>query len=178
MLIGLTSRNAAGKDELARYLVERKGFVYFSLSDLLRAELKKRGLELTRENLTEVGNELRLERGPGVLGEWALGELESVRDAVVVSLRNPAEIEALRKRPDFLLVGVDAPVETRWQRVESRARPDDARTYEQFLRQEQAELSGDPHQQQLEACFRLADRVVVNDGTLEDLHRKIEELLG
>jgi len=176
LLIGLTSRNAAGKDEVARYLVERRGFVYFSLSDILRRELEKRGLELTRENLTATGNELRGTRGPGVLGEMALSALEKIDNAVVVSLRNPAEIEALGKRPDFLLVAVDAPVEVRWQRVKKRARPDDAASWEQFIRQEQAELSDDPVKQQLDACFRLADRVIVNDGTLEDLHRKIEEL--
>ena len=43
MLIGLTAKNAAGKDEVARCLVERHGFSYFSLSDLLREELKKQG---------------------------------------------------------------------------------------------------------------------------------------
>lgn len=177
MLIGLTSRNAAGKDEVARWLFERAGFVYFSLSDILRRELTGLGREVTRENLIAMGNELRQSCGAGALGEMALDALKEVRDAVVVSIRNPAEVEALRKREDFLLAAVDAPLEVRYERARRRARSDDALSFEQFVRQEQAELEGDPHQQQLRACFEMADRVIVNDGTLEELYRKVEEIV-
>ena len=177
MLIGLTSRNAAGKDEVARILEKKAGFVCFSLSDILRNELKKQGRKVTRENLTRIGNDLRKQAGPGVLGEMALEELKGVENAVVVSIRNPGEVEALRRRKDFILVGVDAPLEVRYSRAMKRARSDDALTYEQFMRQEQAELEGDIHQQQLRACFEMADRVIVNDGTLDELQHKVEELL-
>lgn len=177
MVIGLTSRNAAGKDEAARYLVERRGFAYFSLSDILRQELARRDLPITRENLTETGNALRAERGPGVLAELALEALKDRERAVVVSIRNPGEVEVLRQRQDFILVGVDAPLELRFQRARARGRPEDPRTLEEFVAQEKVELTGFEHQQQLDACFAMSDRVLLNDGTLEELYRKVEELL-
>jgi dephospho-CoA kinase len=177
MLIGLTSRNAAGKDEVARCLVERHGFRYFSLSDVLREELVREGLPVTRENLIRKGNDLRLSQGPGVLAEKALETLREEEKAVVVSIRNPGEVEALRRRADFLLVGVDAPVELRFSRAKARGRTDDAASLEDFIRQEQAELAGDSHQQQLDRCFRMADRVLVNEGTLEELFSKVEKIL-
>ena len=176
-MIGLTARNAAGKDEVARYLVDRHGFSYFSLSDLLREELKHKGLPITRENLIRTGNLLRREHGPGALAEAALEALRSVENAVVVSIRNPGEVEVLRRRGDFLLVGVDAPVALRYQRARERARSDDAVTLEEFIAQEEAELSGNENEQQLERVFRMCDRIIINDGTLEQLYAKVEELL-
>jgi len=177
LLIGLTSRNAAGKDEVARYLVEHHGFRYFSLSEVLREELRKKGLPITRENLTAEGNAQRRSKGAGVLAEMALAELEGVQEAVVVSIRSPGEVSLLRKREDFILVGVDAPVQLRYQRAKARSRSDDAKSLEEFIRDEQAELTGEENQQQLDLVFRMCDRVIVNDGTLEELYAKVEELL-
>jgi len=177
LLIGLTSRNAAGKDEVARYLVEHHGFVYFSLSDILRKELKSRGLPVTRENLIARGNARRRGKGAGVLAETALAELENVKEAVVVSIRNPGEVSALRTRDDFILVAVDAPVQLRFERARARARSDDAKTLEEFIRDEQAELAGSENEQQLERVFKMRDKLIVNDGTLEELYAEVEELL-
>ncbi|MBW7998118.1 MAG: hypothetical protein FVQ81_16420 [Candidatus Glassbacteria bacterium] len=177
MLIGLTSRNAAGKDEVADYLAERHGFARFSLSDVLRVELERAGKPITRENLTAEGNRLRAERGPGALAELALAGLEGRERAVVISIRNPGEVETLRQRDDFVLWGVDAPVGTRFRRAHKRRRPDDPLTLEQFIRQEQAELEGSGTEQQLDRVFGMSDVVIENDGTIEELHRKVEELL-
>jgi dephospho-CoA kinase len=177
LLIGLTSRNAAGKDKVARYLVEHHEFGYFSLSDILRKELKKKGLPITRENLTAEGNAQRQAKGAGVLAEMALTELEGVKAAVVVSIRNPGEVDALRRRDDFILIAVDAPIQLRYERAKARSRTDDAKTLEEFIRDEQAELAGNENQQQLERVFRMSDLVIVNDGTLEELYAKVEELL-
>ena len=66
MLIGLTGRNAAGKGEVAEYL-KKKSFYYYSLSDVIRDEIRSRGQEPTREALIEVGNELRQKHGAHIL---------------------------------------------------------------------------------------------------------------
>ena len=49
MIIGLTGKNASGKGEVASYL-QKKGFIYYSLSDELREEAKEKNIEPTREN--------------------------------------------------------------------------------------------------------------------------------
>ena len=43
MLIGLTGRSASGKGEVAKYL-EQKSFYYYSLSDVIRDEIRRRGI--------------------------------------------------------------------------------------------------------------------------------------
>lgn len=174
MIIGLTGPNAAGKGVVAAWLVS-KGFAYHSLSDVLREELRRRGIEQTRENLIAVGNELREGAGPGVLAEM-IGPGLTGRD-VVDSIRNPAEVVSLRRRPGFFLVGVTAPLEVRFTRAAARGRPGDGLTLAEFAAREARENSPDPSRQQLAATFAMADSTLANDGGIEDLHREVEDLL-
>ncbi|MCJ7582348.1 MAG: AAA family ATPase, partial [Candidatus Aminicenantes bacterium] len=57
-IIGLTGTNGSGKGAAAEYFIS-KGYAFFSLSDVIREELKKDGCEPTRDNLIRKGNELR-----------------------------------------------------------------------------------------------------------------------
>src|SRR5258708_31364045 len=107
MIIGLTGKNASGKGEVAKFLQSR-GFHYHSLSDVLRQELKRRHLTPTRDHLMRVGNELREKYGPSVLAEGILRKLAESQNYVVDSFRNPGEVEAFRRRPDFVLWAVAA----------------------------------------------------------------------
>ncbi|HET9481329.1 MAG TPA: AAA family ATPase [Candidatus Polarisedimenticolia bacterium] len=173
-LIGLTGPNAAGKGEVAACLAAR-GFVYHSLSDVLRDELRRAGLPPTRENLIAVGNELRAAHGPGVLAEKILERLTG-RD-VVDSIRNPAEVEVLRRVAGFVLIGVDAPLQERFRRAVSRGRPGDGPTLDEFREKEARENSPDVNRQQLARTFAMADRTLMNEGSLDDLHRRVEDLL-
>src|SRR5436309_7202619 len=131
MLIGLTGRNAAGKGEVARYL-EKKSFYYYSLSDVIREDIRSRGQEPTRELLIQVGNELRQRYGGAVLAERILAKIEDDKHYVIDSIRNPAEVEAFRAAKHFKLVRVEAPLEVRFQRILSRRRESDPRTLEEF----------------------------------------------
>ncbi len=79
MIIGLTGKNGAGKTEVSNYLKSR-GFEYFSLSDEIRNEIRVRGLQMARDTLIEVGNELREKFGPGVLAERILTRLGNDRN--------------------------------------------------------------------------------------------------
>jgi dephospho-CoA kinase len=96
----------------------------------------------------------------------------------VDSIRNPAEVEVLRGLPHFVLVGVRAPLEHRFHRSLQRGRPGDPATLEGFERRERQENSADPQGQQLEATFRLADRIVDNDGDLAALRSTVDRLLA
>jgi dCMP deaminase len=177
MIIGLTGRNASGKTEVADYLKSR-GFEYHSLSDEIRAEIRRRGKEITREILIVVGNELRSAFGPGVLAERILQRLGQDRNFVVDSIRNPAEVEVLRRRLDFKLLAVQAAQPVRFERSRSRGREGAAQTLEQFVTEEERELaSGDPAAQQLIATQKLADILLDNDGSIQELHGRLEKLL-
>jgi dCMP deaminase len=177
MVIGLTGTNGAGKTAVCDYLKTR-GFTYHSLSDEIREELGRRNQPANRENLIEMGNALRREAGPAVLAERVKARLSPERNYVVDSVRNPSEVEALRRLPDFHLLHVDAPVEVRYERARQRQDPRTPASLEQFRAEEERELhTEDPTTQQLLACYRLAEERLVNEGALDDLHRKIDAVV-
>jgi dCMP deaminase len=178
MIIGLTGRNASGKTEVAQYL-QKRGFYYYSLSDAIRDEIKRQGREITREVLIEVGNDLRTRFGPGILAERVLERLSPSSNYVVDSIRNPVEIDVLRRRRDFLLLAVKADQAVRFQRSCVRGREGATQSLEQFVNEESRELdSNDPASQQLIATERVADIVVQNNSSLEDLHRDMDRLMA
>jgi dephospho-CoA kinase len=177
MIIGVTGTLSAGKDEFSRYL-STKGFNHISLSDSLRDELKSRNEELTRVALQDVGNELRRKFGLGVLAKRAIDKIASGKSYVITSIRNPEEVLALKQLNNFHLVSLDAPIEIRFQRATSRNRECEAQTLEKFKMTEARELaSHDPANQQLIFCMQLADKKIINDGSIELFHKKIDSLL-
>lgn len=182
MIVGLTGKNAAGKGEAAKYL-QAKGFVYFSLSDVVRDEATKRNLEHSRDNLIRLGNELREAYGADYLAKKINEKIEQQlnirknQNFVIDSIRSPHEAEELMKNWDFALVGIDAPVEVRFERLVKRGRLGDAKTLEELKRQEQRENLKSDTNQQLDATLGMAQIVIVNDSSLEELHKKIDTLL-
>jgi len=176
MLIGLTGRNAAGKGEVARYL-EKKSFYYYSLSDVIREDIRSRGQEPTRELLIQVGNELRQKYGGAVLAERILAKVEDDKHYIIDSIRNPAEVHAFRAAKHFKLVRVEAPPEVRFQRILRRRRESDPRTLEEFIELEKREAEGEDTSQNLVKVELMADHTLVNDDTLEKLYPQIDELL-
>jgi dCMP deaminase len=175
MRVGVAGPNAAGKGEVVR-LLERRSFYKASLSDVIRADLARDGLEPTREHMIERGRELRERFGPAVLAERVQRSLPADRNHVIDSIRHPAEVEALRSGGDFLLLWVDADPRLRFERSRLRGRGGDAPDFETFQSLEARELgSGDRAAQQLLAVRGLADVVVRNDGDLAQLEAQLEE---
>ncbi len=173
-LIGLTGTNGAGKGEVASFF-EKRGYAYFSLSDLIREELRKKGKEPTRDNLIKMGNALRKKWGADILARRVMRKVRG--KAVIDSIRNPKEVEYLKKQKNFILIAVDAPVAVRYERVKKRGRQESASTLQEFIRKEEEERSDFEKEQQLQTCMKMADMTVVNDGRLEDLHLKLKEML-
>lgn len=176
MVIGLTGPNASGKGEAARYLKE-KGFECHSLSDILREEADRSGIEPVRENLIRLGNDMRREKGPAVLAIRAIKKLSGGKNHIVDSIRNPAEIEAFRGVKGFTLIGIDAPAEIRFKRSLERGRSGDALTLEEFIEKEEKENRSSAENQQLKKCLGMADIVLTNDSTVNELRKKIDEAI-
>jgi dephospho-CoA kinase len=174
-LIGLTGSNGAGKGEAAAYFVA-KGYAYFSLSDVIREELERRGEPVSRDNLIRTGNELRERFGADVLARRTMDKVGGGARAVIDSIRNTREVAYLRRQDGFVLLAIDAPVALRFARVAVRGRDESATDLEAFRKKENEERAGRATGQQLEACMAAADRLIVNDGTIPEFRRKLEEV--
>ncbi|MDD4318809.1 MAG: deaminase [Candidatus Peribacteraceae bacterium] len=177
--IGLTGTMGSGKGEIVK-LLQQRGFTAISLSDMVRAEATKRGLEHTRENLQNVGNDLRRTQGPGVLGKMVRESVErEPKDWVIDGIRNPAEESELRKIPGFRLIGVTAGTDTVVLRLQARNREGSALTKEQILERLNREkgIGEPPDGQQVQRCLDRCDYLIINEGTLEALDAKLDHFL-
>ncbi|MCJ7828346.1 MAG: hypothetical protein MUP81_01215 [Dehalococcoidia bacterium] len=76
---------------------------------------------------------------------------------------------------DFILIHVYiTDPHVRYNRMTGRGEDRDPHSYDQFLRQDQAEEK----LFSLKEAERLADYSISNDGTLDDLHRAIDRLVS
>tara|TARA_Y100001935_G_scaffold18355_2_gene13479 strand:+ start:9457 stop:10053 length:597 start_codon:yes stop_codon:yes gene_type:complete len=181
IVFGLTGKNASGKGTVAEIL-KKKNFTYHSLSDSLRDELKSLKKEETRENLIDIGNELREKGGPGVLADKLIPKLNFENNHIVDSIRNPLEVISLRKETllrRFFLISVDANSRLRYDRLCSRGRIGDTDSWEKFVEQEKKEENDDdPNKQQLSRTMQMADYNIDNSGTLQELEAQVNKIIS
>jgi dephospho-CoA kinase len=178
MILGLTGLNCSGKDAVAKYLVENKGFLHFSLSDELRRMLRAIGIKPSREKLIAFGKKLREEKGNQELAQRALKRVKKGKNYVFTSIRHPEEVRRLRRDKDFTLVNVWAPQKVRFKRSLARKRPGEPKTFRKFLEIERKEFNTKGSSQQLKKVEGMADVKILNDtNNLKKLHARIDRLL-
>ncbi len=178
--IGVVGQIASGKGELVDCLVKEHGFTSFSLSTVVHDELRKRGIvDFTRQTLQDIGDELRKKYGRDILAQRAVEATKNKKQVVIEGIRNPAEIEYLKKLPNFTLVAVKSIRELRYGRLLKRNKPWDPKTWNDFLVVDRRDLgirqksSG----QQVGKCLAYADYTITNNKDIKDLNRKIEKLI-
>jgi dephospho-CoA kinase len=177
MIIGITGLFGSGKDTAAEYL-KKKGFEHHSLSDEIRIELKKRGIEATRENMQRAGTELREKFGRHEIARRALGRCKSGK-CVLTSIRSPGAVKFLKKQADFVLWEIWCPLQKRYRRVMKRASLTEKNTtsFKEFRKQEEKELRGKGARQNLLGVIELANEKIKNDKDIKTLERRIDEAL-
>lgn len=177
MIIGLTGKNGAGKGVAAEFLKER-GFIYFSLSDIVREEVSRLGLPITRDNLIKTGVALRETYGSSVMADRILERIDFDKNYVIDSFRSPYEVEAFRRKGHFALVEVLGDPKIRFERMKARARENDPIEFDLFLVMEKKEESTSHTGQQLSRTGELADARVENNGTVEDFYSKLKLVMA
>ena len=178
MIIGVTGSIAAGKETLTGFLRE-KGFVYLETSAMLKEMLVNKELEPSRENMQNLGDDLRKKHGIGALMQLLLRKTEKGKNYIFDSLRNPGEADFLRNElGEFFLIAVDAPREIRFKRIVQRKKPSDPKTWEDFLRIDERDLCDkeNPLGQQVKKCIEIADFKIMNDGDLKGSMKQVEEI--
>ena len=178
MIIGICGTPGAGKDEVAGYF-EKLGFSLHECSDIIRNECKKRGIPITLENMTKISNELRRDNGSDIFVRVIIERIKAIneKNAVVVGIRNVAEVESLRDYGNFSLVAVDADIHLRYERIQDRGREDDNISFEEFEKINNEQMQGDENHQQIGKVMKMADYTIINDESVESLKVKLEDLL-
>ncbi len=181
-VIGITGTIASGKDTVKKILQSKFNCYTVSLSSIIRAELeKKKNTNFSRKNLQDLGNELRRKYGGKILAMLAVEYLQKDKEVIIVDgIRNPGEIDFLREKfkDKFVLIGVDAPAEIRFERIRKRNDTSDPKIWEEFLEIDKRDKGENEPEygQRTGDCLKKADFLIVNDGSLEELERKVNEI--
>ena len=132
-IVGVAGTNGSGKDTLGRLLHELLDYKNISLSDILRAELDRQGLEHTRANLSRQSRLFREAEGDGAMSRGALAASDPADKLAITSIRTPGEAQAI-KDAGGIVVWVDADQKLRYERVfgGERQRVTDKVSFEDF----------------------------------------------
>lgn len=186
MIIGVVGKIAAGKTTVAKFF-EEKGFCRVSCSDPLIdllthnvsdyswiPELPEKA-EPTRDRLIEFGKYLKDKYGGDILIRLAVDKKRHCKNIVIDGVRSIEEVETI-KRLGGKVIYVEARPEVRYERLRKRGAEKDKviQSFEDFLRMDEEEEKL-YHTTKLK---EVADYVIVNEGTLEDLREKVEEIIG
>lgn len=134
-----------------------------------------------------VGNDLRAAHSPSYIVEQLYAQAQdSKKNAIIESIRAPGEVEALNElswenkgKGNFYLFAIDADPKIRYERILIRNNESDHVSYEKFIDDEKKEMENtDPNKQNISKCMQLADYVFTNNGTLEELHKQIEDVIN
>ncbi len=180
-VFGLVGPIASGKGTVAQILKE-KGYSVYSLSDRIREEITARGMEITRETLYEVANDLRGTLGTDILAKRTaeLIEKDNPQFVVVDAIRNPAEVTFIKEKFGAKIIGVIADQRRRFDFFKNRGtNKAGVSTWEEFKTLDDLELSQvGSHRQQVKACLDLADIIIDNDGSIDDLNYKVNDVIS
>ena len=179
-IIGITGTLGAGKGTVVDYLVNKKSFKHYSVSDYLKEKLIKKGLESNRDNLRKIGNQIREKYGPDYITRKLFKKAEKEKHhAIIESIRNPKEAEFIKSQKNGYLFAVDASQKTRYLRIKKRDSEKDKVTFKQFKEQEKKERqSKNPNAQNLPKCIRMADFKLDNNGTIRKLYEEVEKVIN
>lgn len=182
-VIGLTGTIGSGKEVAKEFLMKRFNCYYVTLSNIILTKFEKESGILTRKTLQDMGNELRKKYGSHILAMLAVEYLPKDKEVIIIDgIRNPGEIEYLRKKfgKDFKLIAIDASPEIRFERILKRNQKGDPKTWEEFVALDERDKGKNEPEygQQVKKCMEQADFTIINDGSLEEFEREINNIMS
>jgi dephospho-CoA kinase len=180
MIIGISGAIGGGKGTVVEYLLSKQRFAHYSSSDLLIKILEERGETVDRDGMNRVANELRAVNPAGVPAEnyQRYEEEDGEGDAIFESIHSVPEADFI-KSVGGIVIGIKADPDIRYERILKRGSIKDGVTKEKFIEQQKREEEGseDQNKSNIFAVIAEADFILENNGTVEELHKKIDEII-
>jgi dephospho-CoA kinase len=176
MILAAVGKNATGKDYFLEYISRKYDVPMFSIGDVARELAAKEGLESTRENLHKISQKYMSQFGQTFFPEQIIKKIRdaNLKNVLVSGIRPLSDVLTLKKafENEFVLVDIVVSDDNiRFGRMQKRASARDPVTMEKFIEYDKNE----------EKLFntseteKLADFVVLNDGSQDDFHAVIDK---
>ena len=176
-IIAFVGLPLSGKTTASR-IAEEIGIPVIVMGDVVREEVKRRGLDPTDENTGKVASELREMEGMDAIAKRCIPKirekLEERGIVVIDGIRGIAEVERFKSEfgEDFVLINIEAPIELRLERALKRRRDDDVKSLEDLRKRDERELSWS-----MKEAIEIADLTVENIGDLDEFEDKIRGII-
>ena len=176
-ILGTVGLPGSGNGEAAA-VAREAGVPVVTMGDVIREACRDRGLDPT-ERHGEVAKTLREENGEAAIAERSLplirDALEESDTVLVDGLRSPAEVARFEAAfgDDFVVVGIEAPFETRVERLADRGRDASDADREALRAREERERGFG-----MDEVMADADVTVDNAGSLDGFRARVRDLLG
>ncbi|MFC2153989.1 AAA family ATPase [Candidatus Altiarchaeota archaeon] len=175
LVVGLVGRIASGKGEVSRFLQEEHGASVHVFSNILRDVLIRLHIRVDRGNLQFLGEMLRREYGEDILVNAMREDIKKDASEVVVvdGIRYPNEAKMVRGFPHSIILFIDAPLETRYDRACQRGtRGEASLTFQEFKEIETRET-----EKHLGEVIGEADHTINNSGNIDELRGKVKGII-
>lgn len=155
----------SGKDTVANYIIEKYGFEHLKFSKGINEVYNKynyiedNGVK-NRQALQDIGQYMRKSLGQNVWVNYTLKDYDPNKNTVISDVRQDNEFIALKERGALIILVTTSPNVQRERLIQLGESPDEHMNHETEHIPES-----------------LADTVIVNDSTLEELYKKIDEIL-
>lgn len=175
-ILAFVGMPASGKS-LAASILGESGIKVVNMGDAIREEVVRRGLEPTDTNVGGVGTDLRNKEGKDAVAKRCISKIQAAdSDLLVVDgVRSLAEVNCFKKifGSDFTLVAIEAPLDTRFARVQARKRSDDMSDIDALRVRDDRELGWG-----MGEAIAAADIAIMNAGTLDEFRKKVLDMAG
>lgn len=177
LILGIAGEMGCGKGTIAKHVIEKHLGSAHRFSTMLRDVLDRLYLDQTRENLAQMSTILRQNFGEDLLSRVMMHDAENDDRSLVIidGVRRKTDIVHLEELPHFKLVYVEADMRKRYERIILRGENanETKKTFEDFQKdhEHEAEL-------QIKDLKNVADYIVNNDGTFEELYEQINQIIA
>lgn len=176
IILGFVGDLASGKGTICQYLKQKYGVTSYRFSTMLRDILGRIYAEETRENLQDLSTFLRGRYGQDIMSKVIAKDVQNDPNPIVAveGIRRPTDITYLQELSGFHLIYITAEPKIRWQRMVLRKEnADDAnKTFEQFLKDEQAEAD-----MLIKDLGKQAEYTLINNDNIEKFYSDMEDIL-
>jgi dephospho-CoA kinase len=173
-VIGVAGMPGSGKATV-KAVAESMGYPVVVMGNEIREETRRRGLQLTPENIGKIMLQLREEEGSAAVAKRCIPRIENTQSNFVFvdGIRSLREVEEFKKRfRNFTIIAVHSSPEKRFQRLCRRKRSDDPQGWNVFDQRDLRELSVG-----LGNVIAVADYMIVNQGTYEEFKGQVRQVL-